>query len=225
MNRAVFEQCTAKLRAALGDPAVLHQISPLNWCDSPLEILLATVLTQATNDNNALKAWRNFKARFPRPELALAAPEAEVAEVIRPAGLTAQRTAAIRRILEQVRERFGRYSLDDLADDPQAAWQFLNGLPGVGPKTAACVLLFGLKQPFFPVDTHIHRIAGRLGWVPAKADAAKMQQLLTEMIPAEIQAELHILLLNLGRRYCRPQRPACPECPLRAECPAAASFT
>ncbi|TCL76795.1 endonuclease-3 [Hydrogenispora ethanolica] len=225
MGQTDFETIAAKLRGALGSPAELHRVSPLNWCHSPLEVLLATVLTQATNDTNALRAWRNFTARFPEPEMALEVPPEELAEVIRPAGLAAQRAAAIRSILEGVRERFGRFSLDDLADDPAAAWQFLTGLPGVGPKTAACVMLFGMGQPIFPVDTHIHRVAGRLGWAAPSLDPGKMQRLLSEQVPVPLQAELHILLLNLGRRYCRPHQPACASCPLQADCPAAKNFT
>jgi endonuclease-3 len=94
----------------------------------------------------------------------------------------------------------------------------LLSLPGVGPKTAACVLLFGFKLPEFPVDTHIHRIAIRMGWVTPKTVPEESQQLLSSVIPVDLHATLHILLLNLGRRYCRPHNPNCRECPLNRDC-------
>ncbi len=223
MKTVNYQAIHAQLRAALGDPLQLHRQSPLDWCDSALEVLLATILTQATNDKNALKAWRQFKERYNSPEQALEVPLAEVAEVIRPAGLAGQKAATIQNVLREVRLKLGETSLESLRNNAEAAWDFMTQLPGVGPKTAACVMAFGLGHASFPVDTHVHRVAGRLGWASKRLDPAKMQQALTTTIPASLHADLHILLLNLGRQFCRPNQPKCPACPLRLDCAEAKS--
>ncbi len=223
MKNVNYQTIYDQLRNALGEPAQLHQQSPLDWCDSALEVLLATILTQATNDKNALKAWRQFKECYNPPERALEVPLAEVVEVIRPAGLAGQKAATIQNVLREVRAKLGESSLESLRKTPVAAWDFLTQLPGVGPKTAACVMAFGLGHAAFPVDTHIHRVAGRLGWVSKSLEPAKMQQSLTVAIPVPLHAGLHILLLNLGRQFCRPNQPKCPACPLRLDCAEAKS--
>jgi endonuclease-3 len=98
-------------------------------------------------------------------------------------------------------------------------WERLRSLPGVGPKTAACVLLFSLDQPYFPVDTHVHRVATRLGLVPPRATAEQAQELLQRSIrPGDVYA-LHMQLIRHGRAICRAPRPLCEECPLLDICP------
>lgn len=200
------------LRQALGKPEVLHESSPLAYCQTVLDVLIATVLTQATSDRNALKSWRQFKQTFPEPESVLQADEAYLREVLRSGGLANQKAKTIRAILKTIQEQ--GYSFKENENDQE----FLRSLPGVGPKTLACVLLFGLKIPAFPVDTHIHRIALRMAWVEPKIGPAETQQVLTKLIPAQYHFSLHILLLNLGRRHCRPHNPKCEECPLDKEC-------
>ncbi len=207
-----------KLHKSLGEPELLHQSSPLAYCESALDVLLATILTQATSDRNALASWRQFKLAFPEPEAVLKVEEAVLIEVIRSGGLANQKAKTIRAVLKAIQNRIQELTLDKLGDDPELAREFLQGLPGVGSKTAACVLLFGLNLPAFPVDTHIHRIAIRMGWVKPGVDPAQMEQLLTPIIPARYHFSLHILLLNLGRRYCRPHNPNCQECPLKQYC-------
>lgn len=200
------------LRQALGEPEVLHESSPLAYCQTVLDVLIATVLTQATSDRNALKSWQQFKQTFPEPELVLKADESTLKETIRSGGLANQKAKTIRAILRTIQDQ--GYSFDEIGNDQE----FLRSLPGVGPKTLACVLLFGLKIPAFPVDTHIHRIALRMGWVEPSIGPAETQQLLTRLIPAQYHFSLHILLLNLGRRYCRPHNPKCQGCPLDKVC-------
>lgn len=208
---------TDRLISSLGHPDELHRSSPLNNCESALEVLLATILTQNTNDRNANRAWENFKARFPDPEMALKVSADELADVIRVAGLAGQKAVTIQKVLNKVAERFGSWSLEELSD-PEEAWEFLNRLPGVGPKTTACTMVFGLKFPSFPVDTHIHRVALRLGWVPSGHDPVKAQHQLTREVPTELHHNLHILFLNLGRIYCHPRHPDCHGCPLAEIC-------
>jgi endonuclease-3 len=206
------------LVADLGEPEVLHRSSPLYWCDNGLEVLLATILTQATSDQNALKAWRNIKRLCKEPQEILALDEAVLLDAIQPAGMMTRRSQTIRGVLQAIHDKLGEYSLESLTKNPKLAWEILNNLPGVGPKTAACTMLFGLGLPGFPVDTHIHRIARRMGWVDPHSTPADAQVVLEKVIPHAYQASLHILLLNLGRRYCRPKEPRCGSCPLRQRC-------
>jgi endonuclease-3 len=216
-----FRLIHAKLRSVLGNPSELHRTSPLAYTDNALEVLLATIITQATSDRNALQAWLRYKAGYPSPGMALKEGEERLAETIRPAGLERQRARTIRRVLEAVHSKLGEYSLDRLPQNAAAAMEFLLKLPGVGPKTAACTLLFGLKLPLLPVDIHIHRIAIRMQWVTPQTGPAETQARLNQLIPSHLYEELHILLLNLGRTYCRPRNPKCESCPIRAECPQA----
>jgi endonuclease III len=213
-----FEKITAALRAVFGDPESLHQASPLSRCDSALEVLLATILTQATNDRNAMRAWERFKTRFPKPHGALAVSAAEVAAVIRSAGLTGQKTAFFRKVLAALPPDEPACGFANLKTNPEQVWEALLALPGVGPKTAACVMLFGLGLPAFPVDLHINRIAQRLGWAPSNSPPERTQAELTRLIPHALYKDLHILLLELGRKFCRPRAPRCDDCPLYSFC-------
>lgn len=222
---AYFALVEDTLCKSLGEPEMLHQSSPLAYCKTALDVLIATILTQATSDQNALKSWRQFKLTFPEPKSVLAVEESTLIEAIRSGGLANQKAKTIRAVLKAIQARFQKLSLEVLGNDSALAWEILQGLPGVGPKTAACVLLFGLNLPVFPVDTHIHRIAIRMGWVTPKTDPDQTQQLLTSIIPSDRHFSLHILLLNLGRRYCRPHNPNCRECPLNQDCKKAPYFT
>ena len=221
-----FDLLCRMLQETLGDPDKLHRASPICYCQSALEVLIATILTQATTDRNALAAWENLRSHYPDFAAILEVNPGELEQVIRSAGLAAAKSRTIQGVLREVRRRFGEdpplsAALDTLKNDPAQAGDFLKNLAGVGPKTVACTLLFGLGLAAFPVDTHIHRIAIRLGWVPPGTSPASAQELLTLWVPQKYQARLHILLLNLGRVYCRPQGPRCGDCPLAGECPSA----
>lgn len=206
------------LRNDLGEPDTLHQSSPLAYTSSALEVLLATILTQATSDGNALRAWLNFKKVYSEPEEVLQSGEQRLMETIHSAGLAKQKTKTMMAVLQEIQNKFGICSLDFLKEDSSLAWSFLNHLPGVGPKTAACTLLFGLGFSKFPVDVHIQRIVKRLGWIEGNLNPEQSQEVLSSEIPAALHQNLHILLLNLGRRYCRPHQPLCNDCPLNGEC-------
>lgn len=206
------------MQQVLGDPQALHRLSPLFYCESALEVLIATILTQATADRNALQAWRNFKATYRDLNQVLQTDAETLYQTIRVGGMAVQKGNAIIRVLQIIAAQLGKLSLDGLKGDPEFAWQFLNNLPGVGPKTAACTMLFGLEMPCFPVDTHIERIAKRQGWVGKRVKPGEIQRQLVERIPEELLADLHILLLNLGREFCRPQNPRCGQCPIGEGC-------
>ena len=191
-----------------------------------LDELVATVLSQHTSDVNSDRAFASLKARFPAWEDVLAAPASSVAGAIRAGGIAEQKAARIQRILTTIAEREGRLDLSRLHDlDDATVEAYLTSLPGVGPKTAACVLTFSMGRPAFPVDTHVHRVVGRLGWVPARATAEQAHALLRALVPADIRYDLHLGLIVHGRTVCRARRPACEECPLRRRCDYAAART
>jgi endonuclease-3 len=217
-SKSYYYRIVEELRSSIGEPVVLHQSSPLSHTGSALEVLLATILTQATSDKNALHAWLEFKKVFVKPEQVLDNEEFVLYSAIHSAGLAKQKTKVIYTVLQKVKERFNTFSLASLKNS-QEAWEFLNQLPGVGPKTAACTMLFGLGLPQFPVDVHIKRIVNRLGWISGKVTYEECQAKLSIEIPKEIHSDLHILLLNLGRHYCRPSRPGCGKCPIGKFCP------
>jgi len=184
-----------------------------------LDEVVATVLSQHTSDINSGRAFARLKAVFPSWEQAADAPTEDLADAIRSGGIADQKARRIKQILAAIEEREGHISLDRLAGlEDAAAAAYLESLPGVGPKTAACVLVFSLGRAAFPVDTHVHRIAIRLGWIPAKTTADAAHRLLAEIVPAPIRYDLHVALVTHGRTVCRAQRPRCDECVLRDLC-------
>ena len=143
------------------------------------------------------------------------APEADLVDALRPGGLAAQKAPRIQAVLRAL----DGLDLEWLATVPPAeAMGWLVALPGVGPKTASCVLLFSLGVPVMPVDTHIHRIAGRVGLIPAGTSADAAHAILTEMVPPAKMLEAHLLLITHGRTTCTARRPRCEECVLLDLC-------
>lgn len=220
LTRANLADLARTLRAAYGERRLAAN-------GDPLAELVLTVLSQATNDRNRDRAYANLRAAFPTWEALAAVPVEEVARAISVGGLAKNKAPRLQAIIRAVggSETLRR----ELEARPVAeALDFLCRLPGVGPKTAACTLLFALGKPAFPVDTHIHRIARRLGMVPPGADAVKTQAAFNQAVAsaarpddralAEELYELHLNLLEHGRRVCRPARPRCAECPLASEC-------
>ena len=124
------------------------------------------------------------------------------------------------RVLARIRDERGRLSLAHLRRmDDDKAMEYLLGLPGVGPKTAACVLLFGMGRDVFPVDTHVHRVCRRLGLVPDNATAEQTQEMMAGIVPSGRALSLHLNLVRHGREVCRAQKPLCHVCPLSRLCP------
>lgn len=184
--------------------------------------LVETILSQNTSDTNSSRAFRELRRRFPRWDNVLSAPTAEVAQAIRSAGLANTKAPRIQAILRRIQTEHGQLSLAHLRRMTDAeAMDWLLALPGVGPKTAACVLLFGMGRDVFPVDTHIHRLCCRLGIVSHFTSAEKTQEQMAGAIPKGRALALHINLIRHGRRVCRAQRPRCDACVLAAMCPSA----
>ena len=192
--------------------------------DAATELAL-TLLSQNTSDHNSGRAFQRLLERFPSWDAVIAAPTAEVEEAIRPGGLAQTKAPRLQQLLAEVRERAPGYDLGFLRElplDEAKAW--LRALPGVGPKTAACVLLFALGRPALPVDTHVFRVAGRLGLVPPKLTPEKAQLRLEATVRPEDQYAFHVLLIRHGRHTCAARAPACDRCPLAAACPSAPLF-
>ena len=188
----------------------------------PLDELILTILSQSTSDANCYRGWEALLARYPDWEAVMAAPAGEVEETIRPAGLSKQKSGTILGVLSRLRDEQGSPTLEHLgALEDEEALEYLTSFKGVGVKTAACVLCFALGRNVIPVDTHVHRIAIRLGLVPERATAVQTHEILNEIVPPELRYELHVLLIGHGRTVCVARAPRCDECAVATLCPGA----
>jgi endonuclease-3 len=184
--------------------------------------LVLTVLSQSTNDRNRDVAFLRLRDRFPTWEAVRDAPVEEIEEAIRPGGISKVKSVRIKAILERIGEDL---DLSWMRDMPiEKSRDYLVALPGVGRKTAACVLLFAYGLREVPVDTHVSRVGGRLGILPVKAPFEKLHDEMLRISPPGTELELHVNLLRHGRRTCHAQRPACARCDLRRMCPSAELF-
>jgi endonuclease-3 len=191
----------------------------------PLDELILTVQSQHTSDLNAERAFAALRAAFPTWDDVVRARSERVADVIRSGGLANTKAVRIQRILREIREREGRYDLSYLSGRPDdEVREYLMSLPGVGPKTAAVVMSFSLGRDSMPVDTHVHRVSGRLGLIPPKTSADKAHRILEDLVPPELRTSMHVGLIRLGREICKAGRPRCEECPLVDLCPTAPLF-
>ena len=193
----------------------------------PIAELVLTVLSQSTNDRNRDVAYLGLRERFPSWEAVRDAPVDELEAAIRPGGISKVKSVRIKAILEAVTEtsRDGELSLDWLGELPvPEAQAYLCSLPGVGRKTAACVLLFALGMRDVPVDTHVSRVGSRLGLFRPGAPFEELHDTMLAITPAGDELELHMNLLRHGRRTCHARRPECAMCALRRMCPSAAEF-
>jgi len=185
-----------------------------------LDELVSTILSQNTNDINRDRGFEALRARFPSWEAVRDAPEADVIEAIRPAGLANQKGPRIQQVLQAITQERGALDIEFLRAwtvDKARAW--LTHFKGVGPKTAAIVLLFSLGQPAFPVDTHVHRVTGRLGLRPEKLSADDSHAYFEGLLPPDTYYAAHLNLIRHGREVCHALRPDCERCVLQKLCP------
>jgi len=183
-----------------------------------LDTLIGTILTQHTNDANSFPAFEDLKRRFPSWEKLLAAPDSSVAKTISRAGLANIKTKRIKQALREIKERNGGFSLSNVAKmEKEEAKEWLRSLPGVGPKTSAIVLCFSFGMPVMPVDTHIFRVANRLGLIKTKnVDLA--HELLEAMVEPEKIPTFHVNMIRHGRQVCFARKPLCWKCVLSGIC-------
>jgi endonuclease-3 len=183
-------------------------------------VLVDTILSQNTSAANSDAGFRQLRRRFRSWNRVADAPVEEVERHIRVSGLSNQKAPRIQSILRTIRDQRGTIDLQFLKEMPdEEAYAYLRSFPGVGPKTAACTLLFAFNKALFPVDTHIHRIARRLGLVGPKATAEQTHDLLTPRIEPKDRYELHVLLIEHGRKTCKAINPRCDACVLLKTCP------
>ncbi|MBN1873966.1 MAG: endonuclease III [Anaerolineae bacterium] len=195
-----------------GDP-ILHPSG------EPVAALINTILSQNTNDRNRDIAYQQLRVQFPTWEAVRDAPLETVIEAIRPAGLAPSKGPRIQSALQYITEEQGGISLDFLNELPLTqARDWLLSLNGVGPKTAAIVLLFALGRSAFPVDTHVHRVTRRLGLIPDKTSREKAHELLEVLVPPEHYYAFHLNLIALGRQTCHARKPECHKCVVREFC-------
>ena len=188
--------------------------------EEPLDGLVLTLLSQNTNDRNRDKGFAALKARFPQWKAVAMAGAEIIADCIRPAGLANTKSERMLLILQKVRETFGEYSLKELKGwEDERAKEYLGSLPGVGAKTVACVMLFDLGKPAFPVDTHIARFSKRMEWVSEKTPPEKTQIFLEEWVPEERFFGGHINIIDHGRGVCGARKVLCGECLISPICP------
>lgn len=185
----------------------------------PVDELVSTILSQNTNDVNRDRAFDQLVERFPEWEQVRDAPVEDIVEAVRPAGLANQKGPNIKHALQYLTETQGRITLDHLEDMPvDEAKDWLVDIKGIGPKTAAIILLFGMNKPAFPVDTHVHRVTKRLGLIDENTSANKAHDVLETIVPEEDFYAFHLQVIQHGRQVCDARNPRCEICILQSEC-------
>ena len=188
----------------------------------PIGELALTLLSQNTSDTNSGRAYQRLLAHYADWDAVIAAPTPEVEETIRVGGLARVKAPRLQALLASARKQLGGWDALPLKTMPiDEAKTWLTGLPGVGPKTAACVLLFALGRPALPVDTHVHRVSQRLGLIGPKVNAEEAHVVLEAQMPPKLRYDYHVSVIRHGRRVCKAPRPLCEACVLADGCPSA----
>jgi endonuclease-3 len=184
-----------------------------------LDMLVAVILSQATSDANSDRTYDALKKRFPTWDAVLRARESTLADTIRLGGLANQKAAVIRELLREIKERHGTLDLSFLRDmSDETAVCYLAQFRGIGPKTAACTLLFACGKETFPLDTHIFRVLRRVSLIPAKCSDHFAHEALNRLVPEGKFYSFHVNLIRHGRKLCRPRDPLCERCPIVEYC-------
>jgi len=222
--------CIKRRRHDIFEPVAIEEVlelleqeyGPCEWQPDmdPIDMLIGTILSQNTSDANSGRAFASLKASFNSWEAVASAPAEHIAQVIKSGGLSQIKAARIKQALEQIKKEQGRINLDSLKSMNMAeAEDYLMHLPGVGHKTASCVLLFSLGKPSLPVDTHVFRVAKRLGLIDSRVSIDKAHSLLQEQTPPSKVYQFHVHMIEHGRRICHARQPRCNRCILRGTCP------
>jgi endonuclease-3 len=203
---------------------ILQQtLSMPKWVKSkndPFETLIVTIISQNTADRNTAKAFEKLSKRFEiTPEALANAETSQIEESLRVGGLYRNKAKAIKQVSRIILEKFHGTLKPILTLPIEDARKALMQLPGIGPKTADVVLLFSAKQPTIPVDTHVDRVAKRLGFAPANGDYEVVRTSLQSLYSPRDYLAVHIMLIAHGRRYCKARHPLCHECPVNMHCP------
>ena len=193
---------------------------PVAWkSDSPLDALVAVILSQNTSDKNSFPAFAELKRTFPTWEAVMNTDERKIAVAIRRGGLANIKAKRIKQVLGQIVEKTGKLDISFLSKlSTEDARQFLLSLNGVGPKSAAVVLNFAFGKPAFPVDTHVYRVSKRLGLIGEKVSRERAHEEMEKLVPDQQKQSYLLNLIRLGREVCHARKPKCGKCPLKKEC-------
>ncbi|MDD5174642.1 MAG: endonuclease III [Candidatus Omnitrophica bacterium] len=212
MKRPHIMKILKVLKRAYGAP-------PGRRRSDPIDEIIRTILSQNTSDRNSLAAFAVLKKSFKSWEALLDTDTAKLARLIRHAGLANIKAKRIKEVLLEIKRRERRLSLASLKNmDTGEAILYLKSLKGIGPKTAACVLLFSFGKPVMPVDTHIYRVTGRLGLIPKDLSVEEAHRLLSDAVPKNLIYDFHLGIIEHGRKTCKAQNPKCGVCLLYSLC-------
>ncbi len=190
----------------------------------PFKILIATILSQNTNDRNSKAALSRLESRFDvRPETLSKVSVKELMDAIKPAGLQAQKAKTIKKVSSFIMDKYDGKLSKILEKSLDAARRELTSIPGIGPKTADVLLLFSSGFPTIPVDTHVMRVSRRIGLAPKEGGYEKVRKSLMNVFKPKDYLKAHLLFIKLGRTYCKSRKPECYKCPIKALCNSARS--
>jgi endonuclease-3 len=207
-----------EMRKVAGAPAVVSRLGsgrkrlarpPVVSSAGPFKVLISTVLSQRTRDQNTEKAAKQLFAKYPTAKALASAPLTDARKLIKQVGFFKVKAVRIKEISRQLIERFDGRVPSDL--------QSLLSLPGVGRKTANCVLVYGFKQPALPVDVHVHRISNRIGLVETRTPE-QTEMALAQVVPKKFWGEINHLMVKYGQSVCLPRNPRCEGCGIRQQC-------
>lgn len=185
---------------------------------NPIDTLIATILSQNTNDKNSYQAYRNLKQKYKNWNNIASLPRSEIEKIIRVAGLGKQKSAAIKASLTSLKKQNGKIDLHHIKNmNDEDILNELTSIKGIGVKTASCVLLFSLNRNVCPVDTHVHRTLNRIGIVKTNTPDKTFQKIYPNL-PDGTAHQFHTNLIRLGREVCKPAKPLCSVCPVLSEC-------
>lgn len=210
-------------RAATVLKILRENLAMPKWTEAkrnPFETLIVTVISQNTADRNTARAFEHLSKRFEiKPEVLAKAETSQVEEALRVGGLYRNKAKTIKQVSTIILEKFHGSVQPILSLPLDEAREALMALPRIGPKTADVILLFSAKQPTIPVDTHVKRVAKRLGFAPANGDYDAVRMALQSLYNPRDYLAVHVLLIAHGRRYCKARRPLCEQCPVNMHCP------
>jgi endonuclease-3 len=212
MNRREVLEIHKALAGVYGPPPRIGR-------GNPLDQLVETILSQNTTDKNSHRAYLSLRGKFPTWSAVAKAPSSAIEAQIHQGGLAQIKSWRIKQVLRIIQKREGWLSLACLTrmSDTESI-EYLTSLPGVGIKTANCVLLFSLGRPVMPVDTHVNRVTRRLGWIDQNMPIDKVGATIQKIVPPKLMLDVHIYLVWHGRRICKAGRPRCSACVIRSHC-------
>ncbi len=187
---------------------------------NPFKTLIVTIISQNTTDRNTVKAFENLSKQFPiKPEVLANAKTSKIEECLKVAGLYRNKAKTIQQVSRIIVEKFHGNLMSILSMSFEEARKTLIQLPGVGPKTADVVLLFCAEKPTIPIDTHVNRVSKRLGLAPKNGDYEAVRKSIQSFYSPKFFLDVHVLLISLGRNYCKARNPLCKQCTVNMFCP------